>query len=181
MPRVGYRHDRDELLAGAVDAALDGGLAELTFGRLASRLGVTDRMLVYYFTTKDALLQAVLSELAGRLLARLDQAFGPSRADAATLAGRAWPLLTDTEADRIFAVWFELAGHAAAGHEPHRALAQDLLAAWFEWASTKVEGRTAAARQREAARLLAIVDGALLLHHLGQRDAAQVAIRALGR
>ena len=34
---VGYRHTREEILDGALRAAIDDGLSQLTFGRLAKR------------------------------------------------------------------------------------------------------------------------------------------------
>jgi AcrR family transcriptional regulator len=171
--RVGPRHDERELLAGAVAAALDGGLAELTFGRLAKRLGINDRMLVYYFTNKDGLLEAVLGELTTSLVGRLEVAFGDAPATPTVLLRRAWPVLTDAESDRIFAVWFELAGLAAAGHQPHRTLAELTVAGMLDWLATRVDGPTPTTRRRAAETLIAVMDGALLLHHLGQRDVAR--------
>lgn len=173
---MGPRHDRDELLAHAVEAALEGGLGELTFGKLGRRVGVADRTLVYYFGDKPSLIEAVLGVLAGRLLERLDAAFGPDPRPVDELLTAAYPLLIGPEADRIFALWFELAGQAAVGREPHRGLAHTMLTAWLDW----LAGRIDAAPDRrpvEAATLLARLDGALLLHHLGHPDAA---LRSVG-
>jgi len=178
---VGPRHDEQELLDGAVQAVLEHGLAELTFGRLAKRLSVTDRMLVYYFTNKETLFEAVLGQLAGRLLERLELAFGQGRAPAAALLRRSWPVLTDPEADRIFAAWFEFAGQAAAGHEPQRRLAAEMTGAWIDWLAERVDARTTAQRRSQAIRLVAMIDGALLLHHLGFPAEATQVITTIGR
>ena len=49
---VGYRHRREDILAGAVEAVLDEGISQLTFGRLATRLDINDRTIVSYFPTR---------------------------------------------------------------------------------------------------------------------------------
>jgi len=48
---MGHKHTKEEILDGALRAALDEGLSQLTFGRLAKRMGMNDRMIVYYFPT----------------------------------------------------------------------------------------------------------------------------------
>ena len=57
---MGYRHTKDEILAGALDVAFVDGLSQLTFGRVARHLGISDRVVVYYFPTKDDLISEVL-------------------------------------------------------------------------------------------------------------------------
>ena len=178
---MGHRHDEVELLAAAVDAALDGGLSELTFGRLAKRIGIADRTLVYYFESKHVLLERVLVELGARLIGELESAFGSERRDPVDLLRAAAPLLIGPEPDRVFAVWFELAGHAAAGHEPQRTLAKTMIDGWIGWLADRIDLRTAPQRRRAAVALLAQLDGVLLLHHLGHTDAARDALAALTR
>lgn len=175
------RHDEDQLLQAAVEAALEGGLGELTFGRLAKRIGIADRTLVYYFATKHALLEAVLGVLAAKLLEQLATAFGERRRPPKQLLKMAYPLLTDGEADRIFALWFELAGQAAANQEPQRSLAALMLEIWIDWLAERIEARTRAQARTEAIALLATLDGALLLHHLGHPEAAKSAIASATR
>ena len=38
---MGYRHTKQDILDGALAAVFDEGLNQLTFGRLAKRLGIT--------------------------------------------------------------------------------------------------------------------------------------------
>ena len=52
---MGHKHTKEEILEGALAAAFDDGLSQLTFGRLAKRLGINDRVVVYYFPSKDDL------------------------------------------------------------------------------------------------------------------------------
>lgn len=171
--------DEATLLESAVDATLGGGLAELTFGRLSRRTGISDRMLVYYFGDKSRLVERVMQTLGERLISELETAFGPHAQPIPDLVAKAWPVLTGPTLEGIFAVWLELAGRAATKHEPERRLAAQITSALLEWCSTKVSASTPAARSAQAALLAAVLDGALLLHHLGQPHAAREAIRAL--
>jgi AcrR family transcriptional regulator len=175
------RHDPEELLAAAVEAALEAGLSELTFGRLAKRIGIPDRTLVYYFPTKQSLLESVLGVLAGQLFEQLDEAFGSEPRPARDLLERAYPVLSGPSAEPVFALWFELAGHGAVGQEPHRSLGHAMLDAWLDWVTPRVAAPTPTAARADAAWLIATLDGALLLHHLGHPQIARSAIdRATG-
>lgn len=173
---MGYRHDPEQLLAAIVEACLDDGLPVLTFGRLASRLGVSDRILVYYFESKEALLGAVMANIGARLQADLEAAFGSSPRPPAELVDSAWKVLGSPKARPIFAIWFELIGRAVRGEQPHATLAQATAAAWIDWIAERVDAPTAATRRRIATRVLATIEGALLLRLLGQSVPASLVI-----
>ena len=176
---MGTRHDRDELLAGAVDAVLDGGLGELTFGRLAKRLGVADRTLVYYFDNKAGLYEAVLAALADRLVARLVVAFGDERRAPAELLAAAYPVLTEPDSDRIFSLWFQLVGEALGGQEPQRTLATAMMDGWIAWIAELVDASDPAEARQGAIDVLVQLDGALFLHHLGRTEEASRTVARL--
>ncbi len=176
---MGHKHSREEILEGALEAALDEGLSQLTFGRLARRLGIHDRIVVYYFPTKDDLIREVLGAMGGQLQGTLAQAFTASAADHLELLRAAWPVLANTDADPTFALFFEANGLAAAGREPYKSLIPKLVHAWIEWAGTFIEG-TAARRRTEAETAIAVLDGLLLLRQLGGPAAADRAARRLG-
>ncbi len=124
---MGYRHSRDDILDAAMDAARSDGLSRLTFGRVAKRLGVSDRVVVYYFPSKQELIEAVLGALAEQLQAALGQAFTDPAADCVTLSRTAWPILATREFDPMFGLYFEACGLATAGIEPFRGLAGGLV------------------------------------------------------
>lgn len=157
---------------------MDAGLGELTFGRLARRTGVADRTLVYYFTNKATLQERVLGVLAEELLQRLGAAFGEQRRRPDELLRVAYPLLTTQDSDRVFAIWFEFAGQAATGAEPQRTLAARFMQTWIDWTVDRVEAPSPLQARREALALLATLDGALLMHHLGQAEAGRLAVEA---
>lgn len=176
---MGHKHSKSEILDGALQAAFDEGLSRLTFGRLATRLGISDRIVVYYFPTKDALISEVVVAMGAKLQETLAAAFGERAADHIELLTTAWPVVTTPEADRVFALFFEANGLAASGREPYRTLVPTLVEMWVEWLAGFVEG-SPDERQREAETAIALVDGLLLLRQLGGPDRAERAARRLG-
>jgi AcrR family transcriptional regulator len=177
---VGYRHSSDEILSAAVAVALEGGMASLTFAKVAARLGISDRMVVYYFPSKPDLVLAVAQALGRDLEALLEQAFGAGRRSPSELLRRAWPVLTTEEADRVFAVYFEIVGLASAGVAPYDLLAPALVEGWVAWVAPRMAGRTAEVRRRQALAAVAQLDGLLLVRRLLGPAAADAAAKEAG-
>ncbi|MGI5126497.1 TetR/AcrR family transcriptional regulator [Pseudonocardia sp. CA-107938] len=69
--RMRGRSTRRALVDAAVDTVLDRGFAALTLREVAGRAGVSAAATTYHFGTVDALLDAVLDELATRATRRL--------------------------------------------------------------------------------------------------------------
>ncbi|MDW3214834.1 MAG: TetR/AcrR family transcriptional regulator [Ilumatobacteraceae bacterium] len=177
---MGHKHSRDEILAGALATAFDEGLSQMTFGRVAKRLGISDRTVVYYFPSKDDLVTDVVVSLGIQLQETLADAFTARAADHVELLRAAWPVLATAEADPIFALYFEANGLAAAGREPYRSLVPQLVEAWITWLTDFVEG-SPEQRRTEAEAALAVVDGLLLLRQLaGAELADRAAVRLTG-
>jgi len=176
---MGYRHSRDEILEGALAVAVSESLGELTFGRVAKHLGVSDRMVVYYFPTKDDLLGEVLLLVGTRLMEVLAGAFTSPAADHRELARMAWPILARPAIDPWFALFFEANGMAAAGRVPYVELVPQLVDAWVGWVAGFLTG-TPARRRAEAEAVVALLDGLLLLRQLGGAATANRAARRLG-
>ena len=176
---MGHKHTKAEILDGALAAAFDDGLSRLTFGRVAKRLGISDRIVVYYFPTKDDLIGEVLIAMGVQLQETLAPTFSSPAADHLELLRAAWPVLARPEADPVFALFFEAGGLAATGREPYRTLVPQLVEAWIAWASEFVRG-TPARRRTEAEAAIAVLDGLLLLRQLAGPEAADRAARRIG-
>ena len=176
---MGPKHSKTDILDAALAAALDDGLSRLTFGRLAKRLGISDRTIVYYFPSKDELVGEVIVAMGLRLQEALATAFTLPAKDHRQLMAAAWPVVASPEHDRVFALFFEANGLAAVGRDPYRSLVPSLVQAWIDWAAEFIEG-TPARRRAEAETAIALLDGLLLLRQLGGPEAAERAARAVG-
>ena len=176
---MGHKHSKDEILAGALATAFDIGLSQLTYGRVAKHLGISDRIVVYYFPTKDDLISEVLVSMGVQLQQTLAPAFASPAVDHLALLRAAWPMLARPEADAVFALFFEANGLAATGREPFHSVVPQLVSAWIEWAAEFVDG-TPTQRRIEAETAIAVIDGLLLLRQLAGPAAADRAARRLG-
>lgn len=178
-PEMGHKHTKDDILRGALATALADGLSRLTFGRVARRLGISDRVVVYYFPTKDDLVGQVLVAMGLELQQTLAPAFTSPARDYVEILRLAWPLLAQPEADPMFALYFEANGLAASGREPYRSLIPQLVEGWIAWVAELIQGATEQ-RRTEAETVIAVIDGLLLLRLLGGAAAADRAARRLG-
>jgi AcrR family transcriptional regulator len=182
---VGYRHSREEMLTAAVEVARADGLAALSFGRVARRLRISDRTVVYYFPTKSDLIVAVVSKLGAQLQAVLQEAFGDDRLSERDLLRRSWPVLASSQADPLFAVFFQSVGLATAGVDPYPALVARLIDDWAAWLSPRIDlgdvhDASDELRRVIALALMAQLDGLLLLRHTAGPETAEDAARRLG-
>ncbi len=176
---MGFRHTRQEILDGAVAVAVDVGLSQITYGRVAKHLGISDRVVVYYFASKDELVGEVLVSLGFQLQGALEPVFNSPARDHFELLTRAWPIVARAEVDAVFSLFLEANGLAASGREPYRTLVPQLVAAWIAWAAEYLQG-SAASRRVEAETSIAMLDGLLLLRQMAGPAAADRAARRLG-
>ncbi len=176
---MGHKHTKTDILDGALATAFDVGLSRLTYGQVAKRLGISDRIVVYYFASKDDLVGEVLVALGMQLRQTLAPAFTTTVADHRALLATAWPILAHPDADPVFALFFEANGLAAAGREPFVSLVPQLIEMWIAWSAEFVTG-TAKRRRAEAEAAIAVLDGLLLLRQLSGPAAANRAARLLG-
>jgi AcrR family transcriptional regulator len=176
---VGYRHTREEILAGALTLAFRDGLSRLSYGRVARELGISDRIVVYYFPTKEGLVGEVLGALGEQLQVTLAPAFASPKADHLAVGRAVWPLLAQAGADPVFALYFEANGLAAAGREPYRSLVPQIVESCIDATAALIDSPPRR-RRAEAEAAVALIDGLLLLRQLTGPHAANRAARTLG-
>jgi len=167
-------HRRSALLDRIADYLLAEGLGAASLRPLAKAVGVSDRMLIYYFRDKNALFEAALGQIAARLTAALQAKAAPnplpSPALRAHLAGLAlgealWPYMR---------LWLELASLAARGDPLCQSVGERLGRGFLHWIASQLESDDPEA---DAGRLLLELEGAVLLRSVGLQD---VALAGLG-
>lgn len=178
MP-VGYRHDRQAVLDAAVELARASGLHGLTFRSVGRRAGVADRTVVYYFPSKERLVQAVLHQATAELVQLLAHGVGDGARSVDDLLRASWSALRHPDADQALRLYVETLGMAARGGEPYRSIVTGLTESWTAWLADRLaidDGE----RDDRAAALLATLDGLLLLSVTAGPEATAAAARGLG-
>jgi len=162
-----------QAMAGYV---LKHGLSDASLRPLAKAAGTSDRMLIYHFGNKEALIGALLEYLAQAYSDTLDEALPTGRADsrgeclysiAAAIRG--------PEFAPYLALWWQIVAEAARGNETYRISARDImhkLLGWVEnFAPLGDDDAAGTARQ-----ILTMVEGAQMLDAIGCSDIADAAL-----
>lgn len=177
---MGHKHSREHLLGAALRVAQRDGLHRVTFGRVATEAGVSDRIVVYYFPNKDALVTAVLESVGELLQAGLGAAVSGHRPRThQQLARLVWPTLSAEESRPTAALYIEALGLASAGVAPYDVLAAAIVSGWEEWLVGQLRGDPER-RHAEAAAALALIDGLLMVLLAAGPETARRAASALG-
>ncbi|MFB6979066.1 TetR/AcrR family transcriptional regulator [Streptomyces scopuliridis] len=166
---------RSQLVDAAVDYVAAHGFADLSLRGLGAAIGVSHRMLIHYFGSKEALLAEIVrtSERRQRdLLSRFRLEPGLSPSDAARLL---WRQLTDPRLAGQERLFFEICGHALRGRAETALVLEGFVNDWLEpLMAAEVAAGVDPAVARNRARLgLATVRG-LLLDLLATGDRAGV-------
>ncbi|WP_233273656.1 TetR/AcrR family transcriptional regulator [Streptomyces broussonetiae] len=179
-PRTGTARGTDgdrraQLVDAAADHVAEHGISDLSLRRLGTAIGVSHRMLIHYFGSKEQLLVEIVrtSERRQReLLARLRAEPGLSPADAAR---RLWQQLADPELAGQERLFFEICGQALRGRPEALPVLEGLVTDWLEpHVAAEVAAGADPAAARNRARLgLATIRG-LLLDLLATGDRAGV-------
>lgn len=121
---------RAELLDGATAWAVEHGVSTLSLRPLAAALGTSDRMLVYYFGSRDGLVDAIAAHAAGAIAATM-ASIGPTARSrsARSWLDRCWSLFDDPNLRPTLALLFELDSLGIRDPARHPA-ATDVSAAW---------------------------------------------------
>lgn len=179
MTERGRPEQREAFLSGAVEHVLGHGASGLSLRPLAAALGTSDRMLLYYFGSRDHLLETVLDLVGDGLLAALCDAVPPGRSEPRVLLRALWSLARDPAVQPVLRLYVEILGQAAAQVAPFPAAAHRVALRWLDWVQDRVDVPDAE-RHEAAAALLATIDGLLVLHlAVGSDVAEQAASRLL--
>ncbi len=181
MSRISASERRAQLVAAAVEVMAEDGVERASTRRIATRAGVSQGIVHYAFDDKDALLAAVIAEVAARIRGALSGASGPSEAPGSVtdLLRAFWAHVEETPDLQL--LQYELTTHAV--RDPAKAwLARRQYEEYLEIIEGAIGGDAAApeSKRRAARLLLAAVDGLILQWIVFRdRDAAAAAIEDL--
>ncbi|MEM1147930.1 MAG: TetR/AcrR family transcriptional regulator [Pseudomonadota bacterium] len=161
---------RSELIDKLADHILADGLLNASLRPLAKAVGTSDRMLLYYFKDKDALIEAVLDRIADRITAILEQSAAPEPLPLEILA----PFLIESMKSEIFwpylRLWLEVAALSAGGDPLYKACGERIGRGFVAWGAQQLAAPHEGGRRTDAAKLLIQIEGSVLLRSLGLDD-----------
>jgi AcrR family transcriptional regulator len=164
---------RARTLAAATDYVLDQGLAGLSLRPMAAALGISTRMLLYDFDSKEELIMSVLAEARRResaLLAGYAAAGHVARAD---LIRAIWQWASAPEQSKFMRLFFEVYVQALFGPAEYSDRAQAMVMDWLGQLAGVLAPDAAQADPARATLLIAVLRG-LLLDQLNTGDAARI-------
>jgi len=165
---------REAFLDGLVAYVLEHGVGTLSLRPLAAALGTSDRMLLYYFGTREQLLVAVLERVTLQLRHALAAAVPPERIPPVRLLEHLLAAAATQDLRPHLRLYVEISGLTAQGREPFASAARGIADAWLQWTAERLDV-PAEQRAATAAGLLAAVDGLLLVTFVVGDDVAQQA------
>ncbi len=171
---------RDTLLPLLANHVLAHGLGQASLRPLAKAAGTSDRMLLYHFGTKEALVTALLGYLAQAYAAALDAALAGERA---TTRGQALArILKHARGEDMrpfMQLWWEIVAGSARGAEGYRPAAQAMMGELLGWLEGQMpEGDPDPAGG--ARYLLTLIEGTMMLSAIGHEASARDGLLASG-
>lgn len=171
---------RESLLPRLAAHVLAHGLGQASLRPLARAAGTSDRMLIYHFGTKEALIVDLLQHLAGIYAAQLDNLLAADRpASREALLARILAHNADPAMAPFLMLWWEIVAGAARdlpGFRPAARAMVDRLHAWLIGHMPQGDPDPEGA----ASYLLTLIEGSLMLGALGQGDRARAGLLAAG-
>jgi AcrR family transcriptional regulator len=152
---------REDLAEQATDYALDHGLIGLSLRPLAAELGTSDRMLIYHFGSKDALVAAVLGASCDRSVQMIrDLPASPSVRQAVL---DLWEAFEQPQLLRCQRIYVEAAALGLFGREPYAASVRDSNESWIAEMVAHLKRSGAGRRSDHLARLIDATFNGILL------------------
>ena len=168
--------DKQAMLGAMALHVLENGLSDASLRPLAKAAGTSDRMLIYHFGNKDALIGALLEYLAQAYSAALDEAMPSGRADSRAECVQLIAAATrGPEFAPYLALWWQIVAEAARGNETYLSAARGIMRTLLGWVEEFVplgDGDPAGT----ARQVLTMIEGAQMLDAIGCSDIADAAL-----
>ena len=154
---------KEQIIQAVAFYLISEGLADVGIRKLAAVSDTSDRMLIYYFGTKDGLIGEVLSFIASGFTSQLDVILGEHQRDAAQLVEEVLALRNVPEFMSAIRLWFEVVGYAVRGEEPYAAYTKTVGQAWIDWISSRLMPEQA----DQTLATFAEIEGRLMFYLIG--------------
>ena len=167
---------RAAVLQKLADFVLSEGLAAASLRNLAQAADTSDRMLLYYFPDKNAILAATLEVISGRMVEILSGRAVSKPKPPEKLQPAILKVALDDEVWPFMRMWLEIAAFAAGGDPFYKAVGEQIGRGFLEWTAMQVDAPTKRERDKAAARLLVLTEGLILLKSIGLDETCRKAL-----
>jgi len=153
---------REELLDQVTDHVLVHGLIGLTLRPVAAAIGTSDRMLIYHFDSRDALVSAVVARTNERAMAAVEAL--PAARSVRAGVNALWAAYLTEPLNSCLDVYCQAAATGLIGEEPYLS---DARVSNERWAAGLQDYLVrCGAPRRRVRRIVTLVDSALYGFHL---------------
>lgn len=166
---------RADIVERLADHVLAHGLAGASLRPLAEAAQLSDRMLLYYFPDKAAIIAAVLQRVTERLTALLMAHTGARPLPFDALLTALHGVLFGDDVWPYLQLFLEVAALAGRGDPVARSVGERLGRGFLAWGAAQLDSPQAT-RADDAARLLVMVEGMMVLKSLGLADVNKIAL-----
>jgi AcrR family transcriptional regulator len=131
MSRTPDEKRRTDLLERIVDYVYEHGVSQLSLRPLGEAVGCSPRLLLYFFSSKEELITAVLAAAGARqrmLVSRLQMEHIATPGQACR---EIWKAISQPKAEPIFRLFFEVYGLALQDHERYASFLDRVVADWL--------------------------------------------------
>jgi AcrR family transcriptional regulator len=163
-----------EILDRLADHILDHGLIASSLRPLAKAAGTSDRMLLYYFADKNALIAAALETITVRTVMKLSMHAAPTPLPYDDLLRHFAQLIDDQDFWPYSRVFLEVASRAANGDMLYKTIGANLGRGFLAWGMAQLQSDNP---DRDAARLLVTIEGMIYLKAIGLEDVCKAALK----
>ena len=150
---------RAALAVALGDIVLAEGLDALSLRPAAARLGTSDRMLLYYFGTKAALVADTLGSLSERLASRLASVSIEAKLSPHAMIAMSVDLLAQPDVKPFMTLWAEIVARSVRGDAIFRQITDQMAASWCRWIEERTEFPDRADTKASAVAILAVIEG----------------------
>lgn len=154
---------RQEIVVAVADHLLREGFGNSGLRALAKSVGISDRMIMYYFDTKEVLVSEALLLLADNFAEGLHHILPDRQASGSRIVGALVDGALAENAKPMLTLWFEIVGLAVRGDEPYKTTASLFLDRWEGFIRSKLPQN----QRHRATALLAQVEGEVMIGLLG--------------
>lgn len=171
---------RETLLPRLAAHVLEHGLGSASLRPLARAAGTSDRMLIYHFGNKEALIDALLDYIAGIYSSALEMALGEERpATRAQCFARILAQGREPGMQPFMVLWWEIVAGAARGLPGYKEAAEAMIAKQLGWLERQMPADDPDPAGG-ARYLLTLLEGTLMLGTVGHAQTAREGLVASG-